>query len=120
MSSRWYLLAYDIRCPKRLQRVQRMVAGEGYGLQQSVYLVRSSRWQLRRLLKRLESELDSNEDDVRAYPVTHPAQLWCGGAMVAVTPSATPRSDDEMDSAPAPEPFYAWLGQAVAWIRGRL
>ena len=119
MSSRWFLLAYDIRCPKRLQRVQRMVAREGYGLQQSVYLVRSSRWQLRRLLKRLEGALDPNEDDVRAYPVTHPAQLWCGGTMVAVA-HATPQPDNKVVTAPVLEPLYAWLGQATALIRSRL
>ena len=46
----WHLLAYDIRCPRRLRRVQKRVARSGQGLQQSVYLVRANPRDLGRLL----------------------------------------------------------------------
>ena len=82
---KWYLVAYDVRCPKRLRRVHREVVSEGQGLQQSVYLVRASHRSLRDLLARVEAHMDTAVDDLRAYPVPHPAQLWCGGAMVTAT-----------------------------------
>lgn len=82
---KWYLVAYDVRCPKRLRRVQKEVVSEGQGLQQSVYLVRGSHRRLCALLSRVEGHMDTAVDDLRAYPVPHPAQLWCGGAMVSAT-----------------------------------
>lgn len=93
MAKHWYLIAYDIRCPRRLQRVQKAVAGEAQRLQQSVYMVRAGRGELRRLLEQFEAEMDPAEDDLRAYPFPHPGRLWCGGAMVAGTPPE-PGTDD--------------------------
>ena len=77
----WHLVAYDIRCPRRLRRVQKLVARNGQGLQQSVYMVRANPRELGRLLDEIAGEMDPDHDDLRAYPVPHPAQLWCGGAM---------------------------------------
>ena len=93
MARHWYLIAYDIRCPRRLQRVQKAVSGEAQRLQQSVYMVRAGRGELRRLLEQFEAEMDPAEDDLRAYPFPHPGQLWCGGTMVAGEPAVAASND---------------------------
>ncbi|OOC10839.1 MULTISPECIES: CRISPR-associated endonuclease Cas2 [Thioalkalivibrio] len=103
---KWYLVAYDIRCPRRLRRVQREIVKDAQGLQQSVYLVRGSRQYLQELLGRLEGHMEPSVDDLRAYPVPHPARLWCGGAMVSA-------SVERNESVEAIGVWWDWLSERI-------
>lgn len=74
-TSDWYLIAYDIADPRRLQRLQRAVRREAMAVQRSVYLVAGSVSQVEGLLDRLATCIDPWEDDLRAYPVDRPEHL---------------------------------------------
>lgn len=62
---RW-LIAYDIRCKRRLARVHRLVSKQALPLQYSVFCARLSRSQAHALAAELE-ELIAPVDDVRLY-----------------------------------------------------
>lgn len=64
-----WLVAYDIRDPRRLGRVYRCCKRAGLHVQYSVFLVRATPPQLDRLIRELESLIDPRRDDVRIYPV---------------------------------------------------
>ena len=80
--SGWYLLAYDIADPRRLQRLHRAVRREGIALQRSVFLVQGTESAIEALLDRLEVLMDVAKDDLRAYPVAAPSALWLQGQCV--------------------------------------
>jgi CRISPR-associated protein Cas2 len=76
---RAYLIAYDIREPKRLGRVHRYLKRIGLALQYSVFVVRLTERQLDRVMRGLSRLIDPRCDDVRAYPVpADPDWLWLG------------------------------------------
>jgi len=75
----WYLLAYDITNPRRLRQVHRRLRREGIAMQQSVFLLFGSAGALRALLDEIGALLDPSADDLRAYPVADPAELWLHG-----------------------------------------
>lgn len=75
----WYLLAYDIRNPRRLQRTYACVKKHGIRLQKSVFLLKADNQELQSLKKALLQRVHAREDDVRIYPVRHPGVLWAGG-----------------------------------------
>lgn len=72
----YYLIAYDVRCARRLRRVHRRLSREGLAVQYSVFLcpaeVFGSLWH------ELQ-DLIADEDDLRAYPVNHLRELWLAG-----------------------------------------
>ncbi len=74
-AQRW-LLAYDIRDPKRLQAVWRSLRKEGVPLQYSVYLLAATRGQLDQVLSKLRQLIDEREDDVRIYPINESTKIW--------------------------------------------
>jgi len=75
----WYLIAYDIAHPRRLQRLHRVLRTEALAVQESVFLVFGTRDEMEQLLDRLEALMDPREDDLRAYPVGEPPSLWLSG-----------------------------------------
>ncbi|WP_295888533.1 CRISPR-associated endonuclease Cas2 [uncultured Thiohalocapsa sp.] len=75
----WFLLAYDIAEPRRLRRVHRRLRREGIAMQQSVFLLFGSETALCSLLDELAELMEPTEDDLRAYPVADPAELWLHG-----------------------------------------
>lgn len=75
-----WLLAYDIRNPKRLQAICRCLSKEGVRLQYSVYLLTANRQQIERLIERLRLIIDERADDVRVYPIGENARIWGLGA----------------------------------------
>lgn len=75
----WYLVAYDVADPKRLQRMHRRLRREGLAVQQSVFLVQRSQRRIEALLDELERLMRRREDDLRAYPVHHPGEIWLRG-----------------------------------------
>jgi CRISPR-associated protein Cas2 len=74
-AQRW-LLAYDIREPKRLQAVWRYLRKEGVPLQYSVYLLAATRGQLDQVVSKLRQLIDEREDDVRVYPINESTRIW--------------------------------------------
>lgn len=74
-AQRW-LLAHDIRDPRRLQRVWRYLRQEGVRLQYSVYMLAGTRQQVETIIQRLRQLIDEREDDVRIYPLTENTRIW--------------------------------------------
>ncbi len=72
---RW-LLAYDIRDPKRLQAVWRYLRKEGVPLQYSVYLLATTRVHLEQVMAKLRQLIDEREDDIRIYPINESTRIW--------------------------------------------
>lgn len=78
----WYLIAYDIAHPRRLQRLHRALRAEALAMQESVFLVQGTQAEVDGLLDRLETLIDPHADDLRAYPIGAPATLWISGPVV--------------------------------------
>lgn len=77
----WYLIAYDVRDPKRLRRVQRYLRTCAYALQESVFAWQGNQRQLAELKQQLTRLIRQSEDDVRGYPVPDgQAILWWGNS----------------------------------------
>ncbi len=81
---RWYLLAYDVRDPRRLQRVHYFLSRQALALQHSVFLVKENQAGLQAMLKGIKDRVNSREDDVRLYPISHPNVIWAAGKQVDV------------------------------------
>ncbi len=75
----WYLLAYDIREPRRLKRVHRSLRSEGVPMQRSVFFVRARPRDIKRILDAVEKLIHRRQDDVRVYPIGHPSRVWLHG-----------------------------------------
>jgi CRISPR-associated protein Cas2 len=63
------LLCYDIRDPRRLQRVYRRARRCGLPLQYSVFYLETTRARLNQLLEQIAAVIDASEDDVRVYNI---------------------------------------------------
>lgn len=74
-----YLVCYDIRESRRLQRVHRRLRRWGLPLQYSVFYCRLSAPRRRSLVRELEALIDESEDDVRLYPLPSGAVIHCLG-----------------------------------------
>lgn len=91
---RW-LIAYDIRDPRRLNRVHRLLAKAAIPVQYSVFAAAGSRRAMQDLAARLEQEIDARVDDVRFYPVPQPAEVYTIGA--TMLPEGVLVLDDRLD-----------------------
>jgi CRISPR-associated protein Cas2 len=69
-----YLIAYDIRDPRRLTRVYQLCKRSGLHLQYSVFLVRANPRQIDNLARELEALIHPRRDDIRIYPIPERAQ----------------------------------------------
>jgi CRISPR-associated protein Cas2 len=74
-----WLVAYDIRAPRRLKRVHRFLRREGLAVQYSAFCVDANDLQLLQMLVQLEKLLDSSFDDLRAYHMPARCPVWCMG-----------------------------------------
>ena len=81
----WYLVAYDIRCPKRWRRIYKLMNGYGTRLQLSVFRCWLSprdreklRWQLEEILKPEDDILfvRLSQQCVRDLPQYNRANVW--------------------------------------------
>jgi len=72
----WYLLAYDVRDPDRLRRVQRRTAQDALFIQRSVYLYQGGGTPLNRLVQEVGKLLVRGKDDLRLYVLSGPRDLW--------------------------------------------
>ena len=81
-SAQW-LVCYDIRDPKRLGRVFRLLKKNGVPVQYSVFLVDASAAKMRRLLVDIGLLIDPRADDIRAYGLpTRPQYDTIGTSML--------------------------------------
>lgn len=111
-----WLVAYDIREPRRLRRVHRLLRKKGLAAQYSVFTVEADDVQIRVVLRALEAEINTREDDLRAYhlPASCPVwrlgrQHWPEGVYLApsqaarlLMDSAQPASPEDADQAAEP------------------
>lgn len=81
-----FLLCYDIREPKRLQRAHRFVSKHALALQYSVFLI-TQKSKAIATFNWLKKHLP-DEDDVRLYEVRSGQSLWLYGKGQAVAPQA--------------------------------
>ncbi|WP_095499769.1 CRISPR-associated endonuclease Cas2 [Paraferrimonas haliotis] len=66
-----FIISYDIRDPRRVKRVHKMLLGYGIPLQFSVFYFKNSKaMSVEGIWKKLEKLIDKKEDDVRLYPVS--------------------------------------------------
>jgi len=75
----WYLLAYDIRDPRRLRRFHYRISKLALPLQESVFLLQADPEGLAALRELVKQLTHSRQDDLRLYPVTHPGAIWTAG-----------------------------------------
>ena len=75
----WHLVAYDIANPRRLVRIHNLLKKEGLAVQKSLFLVQGTETRINKLLDRIASIMVLKEDDLRAYPITHPREVWTNG-----------------------------------------
>ncbi len=72
----WYLVAYDVADPKRLQRVQKRVIQDCLAAQKSVYLFKGQGTTLVALLRDVMQLIKRREDDLRLYSLRDAQNLW--------------------------------------------
>lgn len=68
MAQQW-LICYDIREPRRLQRVHKYCCDAAMAVQLSVFVAAFSRAQRLAFVRGLEALINEREDDVRLYPI---------------------------------------------------
>ena len=79
---RW-LIAYDIREPRRLKRVHALLTKAAVPVQYSVFAASGSTLAMRQLAAALGQRIDARADDVRFYPLPQkPLVYTIGSAML--------------------------------------
>lgn len=78
-STKHWLVAYDIRAPKRLARVHRFLRKIGIAVQYSVFGLELDDNGIRDMLGELEPLINPAEDDVRAYHLPDVCPVWTLG-----------------------------------------
>ena len=74
----WYIICYDIRSPRRLQKVHKFLRKEAYQLQESVFTWFGNQHDLESLQQELLSRIHPGNDDLRGYrlPTHISIQFW--------------------------------------------
>lgn len=74
----WFLISYDIRHPRRLQRAHRLLRSQATALLESLFAFQGSREALELLRRQLAREIRTGEDDVLIYQLRadHPLHRW--------------------------------------------
>ncbi len=98
----WYLLAYDIRDPKRLRRVHYYLRKQGLAAQQSVFFLHVTDAELKQTLEGVAKRIHRHLDDVRAYPISHPAEVWLTGQSAVAGPLLQPPQTGISQKKPPP------------------
>jgi CRISPR-associated protein Cas2 len=70
-----WMIAYDIRCPRRLRRVHAFLKAEAVPVQYSVFVTTANAQQLGVMRARLDDLIDGKVDDVRIYRVPQSPSL---------------------------------------------
>ena len=64
-----YIICYDIRCPKRLQKIHKAVVHYGVPLQYSIYYGLLTFEECDEMVEILSNIINKDEDDIRIYPI---------------------------------------------------
>ncbi len=75
-----WLLAYDVRCPRRLARLHRRLLRIGAPVQYSLFLVYATTEEMTVLMDTLADGWIAPVDDLRAYPVSEVGSAVALGA----------------------------------------
>ena len=78
----WYLIAYDIREAKRLQKVHYYLKKRATALQNSVFLLHVDNKKLSEILAGVKERTKGKVDDIRLYPIANPNIIWAAGKQV--------------------------------------
>jgi CRISPR-associated protein Cas2 len=70
------IIAYDITCPRRLQKVYRKLCGHAMRLQYSVFYFTGTQTQYQACLNDIVPLIDEANDDLRAYPLPANGYQW--------------------------------------------
>jgi CRISPR-associated protein Cas2 len=70
------IIAYDITCPRRLQKVYRKLCGHAMRLQYSVFYFTGTQTQYQACLDDIVPLIDETSDDLRAYPLPTNGYQW--------------------------------------------
>lgn len=68
-----FLICYDIRDKKRLQRLQRLISSHAIQIQYSVYYTTLYRHEMDAIIDKIKPIINATDDDVRIY-VTPPLE----------------------------------------------
>jgi CRISPR-associated protein Cas2 len=79
----WYLIAYDVRDPKRLRRVHYYLRKRAQAVQKSVFILDADAAGLVEIETGLRALVDTREDDLRRYAIPGPAAIWAAGCQAA-------------------------------------
>lgn len=74
-----YVICYDVRDPKRLARLHRMLKKHALAVQYSVFGARMGSRGLQALLRKIRQEIDSSADDVRLYRTPEDCEVELAG-----------------------------------------
>jgi CRISPR-associated protein Cas2 len=75
----WYLIAYDVCEPKRLNRVHRYLRKRAFAAQESVFVVHTDVAAMAEIEQGLRTLADQREDDLRLYAIPGPGAVWAAG-----------------------------------------
>jgi CRISPR-associated protein Cas2 len=70
-----YIIAYDIRCKKRLAKVHRLLKSQAIFLQSSVYYWQGTPSEIAQLQQALVQRINKETDDIRGYKLTQTQAL---------------------------------------------
>lgn len=115
----WYLLAYDIRDPKRLQRVHYYLRKRALAAQQSVFFIHATDAELQQTLDGVAKRIHKHLDDVRAYPISHPAEVWLTGQSAVAGPLLQPPAVGINQKKPPPTVQHQGLWGLVTRLWGK-
>ncbi len=71
-----FLIAYDVRCPKRLARLHRFLAERCVAVQYSVFAAYGDHRWAARLALEISKYIDCRQDDVRIYSTPKRTKLY--------------------------------------------
>ncbi len=75
----WYLIAYDITDSRRLMKIHKLIKRHGgLPLQKSLFAWLGNARRRDKLIKALSKRINTDEDDIRLYPITNiqAIDLW--------------------------------------------
>lgn len=75
----WYLIAYDVRDPKRLRQVHYYLRKRALAVQKSVFAIEADPDLLSEVEAGLRARADGRKDDLRLYAVPGPGAIWAAG-----------------------------------------
>lgn len=109
---KWYVLAYDIREPKRLKKLHYYLKKQALPLQRSIFIVHCDTHQLADILQQVRERAHLREDDIRLYPINSPQSIWAAGQQAEQLHSLYPtkKASQTINN--------HWLKQASHWLFG--